>query len=155
TITLSAESTQTVTVNYATAPGLTNPATAGSDYTAIPTTSLTFDPGQTSKQVTVTVNGDTTLERDETLLLKLTSPVNATFGVATGVGTILNDEPPPNTTILDGPELLTRNTSPKFTFSGTNGGPNGLHFEAALDGGAFAPVTGTTLTLNRLAVGTH
>ena len=46
TVTLSVSSTDTVTVQYATQ-DIT--ATGGSDYVAIPLTTLTFDPGQTSK----------------------------------------------------------------------------------------------------------
>src|SRR5207237_1521040 len=52
TVTLSAASGKTVTVNYATADGT---ATAQSDYVAIPTTTLTFNPGQTTKSITVSV----------------------------------------------------------------------------------------------------
>src|SRR5581483_10536183 len=58
TVTLSPASNQTVTVNYATADGT---ATAPSDYTAIPSTQLTFLAGETVKTVNVTVNGDTTV----------------------------------------------------------------------------------------------
>ena len=46
TVSLSAASGQTVTVDYATADGT---ATAGADYTALPTTTLTFLPGETTK----------------------------------------------------------------------------------------------------------
>jgi hypothetical protein len=80
--------------------------------------------------------------------------VNTAFVVATGTGTILNDEPPPDTTILTGPPAWTGTTGATFTFSGTNGGPNGLHFEAALDGGSFVPVT-SPLTLAGLSQGNH
>lgn len=45
-VTLSRPSTSTVTVNYSTANGT---ATAGSDYTAVPSTTLTFAPGDTTK----------------------------------------------------------------------------------------------------------
>ncbi len=48
TATLSQASTQTITVNYATANGSTNPATAGSDYVA-KTGTLTFAPGVTTR----------------------------------------------------------------------------------------------------------
>jgi hypothetical protein len=48
TVTLSAASSLTVTANYATANGT---ATAPSDYTAIASTLLTFNPGDTSKTV--------------------------------------------------------------------------------------------------------
>jgi hypothetical protein len=50
TVSLTHATTSTVTVNYATANGT---ATAGSDYTAKPSTTLTFNPGQVSKTVPV------------------------------------------------------------------------------------------------------
>ena len=53
TVTLSAASTQQVTVNYAEGTGGT--ATAGKDYTTLPAGTLTFAAGDTSKTVTVTV----------------------------------------------------------------------------------------------------
>jgi hypothetical protein len=56
TVTLSPASGRNVTLNYATANGT---ATAGSDFTAIASTPLTFTPGQTSKTISVTVSGDT------------------------------------------------------------------------------------------------
>jgi hypothetical protein len=54
TVRLTDQSAQTVTVNYATADGT---ATAGADYQPASGT-LTFAPGETSKTVTVLVNGD-------------------------------------------------------------------------------------------------
>jgi len=62
---------QTVTVKAASANGT---ATAGSDYTALPLTTVTFGPGETSKTVTVNVTGDTTIEATETVLLNLSAP---------------------------------------------------------------------------------
>jgi hypothetical protein len=97
TLTLSAASGQTVTVAYATANGT---ATAGSDYTATSGTA-TFPPGSTSVIVNVPVIGDTVLEADETFVLNLSSPVNATIARAQAVGTILNDEGLPSLTIAD------------------------------------------------------
>jgi hypothetical protein len=89
-VTLSEPSDQTITVDYATAD---DTATAPSDYTALPTTTLTFDPGQTSKQVTVQVNGDFTLEPDETFFVNLSNVnANATILDGQGVGTIQNDD---------------------------------------------------------------
>src|SRR5207249_3695439 len=88
TVSLSAASAQTVTVNYATANGT---ATAGSDYISANGT-LTFLPGETSKTITVRVLGDTVYESDETLVVNLSSAVNATIGDAQGVVTILNDD---------------------------------------------------------------
>jgi hypothetical protein len=90
-VSLSAASAQSISVNYATANGT---GTAGSDYVAASGT-LTFAPGTTTQSITVTINGDTTLEPDETFSVNLSSPVAATIADASAVGTILNDDDPP------------------------------------------------------------
>ena len=92
---LSAAAAGPVTVKYATADGT---ATAGSDYVAKSGTA-TFDAGVTSKTVKVTVNGDTTFEPDETVLLNLSAPTGATISDAQAVGTIVNDDPAPLPTL--------------------------------------------------------
>jgi hypothetical protein len=89
-VTLSGPSDQIITVDYVTAD---NSATAPSDYTSIPTTGLTFNPGETSKPVNVTVNGDTTFEANETFFVNLSNVnANATILDGQGVGTIQNDD---------------------------------------------------------------
>ncbi|AVS92808.1 Ig domain-containing protein,Calx-beta domain-containing protein [Paracidovorax avenae] len=88
TVSLSAASGRTVTVNYATADGSAN---AGSDYVAASGT-LTFPPGTTTQNVAVTINGDTTVEPDETFTLNLSGASNASIARATATGTILNDD---------------------------------------------------------------
>jgi Calx-beta domain-containing protein/hemolysin type calcium-binding protein len=80
-----------VTVSFATADGT---ATAGSDYAAA-TGNVTFNPGDTSKTIDVTVNGDTTFEPDETLTVGLSAPVNGVLARATATGTITNDDAAP------------------------------------------------------------
>ena len=69
-------------------------AVAGSDYVAMPLTQLTFAPGESTKTVTVTINGDTGFEPDETFVMTLSNPVNATISDAQALGTILNDDQP-------------------------------------------------------------
>ncbi len=91
TVTKTGATSQTVTVDYATADGT---ATEPSDYTAITTTQLTFAPNETTKQVTVLVNGDTTYEPSETFTVHLSNAVNATISDADGTGTIQNDDSP-------------------------------------------------------------
>lgn len=90
TVTLSAASGQTVSVNYATADGT---ATQPVDYTSTSGT-LTFTPGQTTRTITVPVIGDTVPEADETFFVNLSGAVNATIGDNQGVGTIINDDVP-------------------------------------------------------------
>src|SRR6185295_12948216 len=89
TILLSPPAATQVVVNYATANGT---ATAGSDYTAASGT-VTFAPGETQKDVFITYSGDTVVEADETVFVNLSNPVNATIGVAQGIGKIINDDP--------------------------------------------------------------
>jgi probable HAF family extracellular repeat protein len=89
TVTLSAAASQPVTVAYATANGT---ATAGSDYQATSGT-LTIPAGQTSGAITVQINGDRLAEPNETFVVNLSSPTNATIADGQGVGTIIDDEP--------------------------------------------------------------
>jgi hypothetical protein len=87
---LSAPSAKLITVNYSTSDGT---ATAGSDYQQASGT-LTFNPGETTKTITVLVNADTVNEPDETFFINLTAPMNATISRGQAVGTILNDDAP-------------------------------------------------------------
>ncbi len=81
----------TVTVNFATANGT---ATAGSDYVAITTQTLTFAPGTTTQTIDVTINGDTVGEANETFFVNLSGATNASIADNQGQGTITNDDLP-------------------------------------------------------------
>ena len=87
-VTLSHVSSRTITVSYATQDGT---AQAGSDYTASSAT-LTFNAGDLSQTVEVTVLTDSEDEGQETLTLTLSNPSQATLGDGTGTGTIENGE---------------------------------------------------------------
>ncbi len=93
TVSLSQPSSKRVSVDFATENGS---ALAGEDYAQTSGT-LNFARGQTSKTVTVLVNGDTTVEGDETFSLKLRRARNAFIADGRGIGTIVNDDvlPPP------------------------------------------------------------
>ncbi|HEX2270145.1 MAG TPA: Calx-beta domain-containing protein [Pyrinomonadaceae bacterium] len=97
TVSLSPASSNTVTVNYATA---NNTATAGSDYVANSGT-VTFTPGQESQTISVSINGDTTLEPNETFFVNLSTAVSATIGDSQAIGTIVNDDAQPSISIND------------------------------------------------------
>ena len=98
---------QQVTVSYA-HPTMAGTATAGTtdDYTALADGDLAFAAGETSKTITVTVQGDTEVEPDETVRVVIGGPTPtspATFirnadgdiaASAIGVGTITNDDAP-------------------------------------------------------------
>jgi uncharacterized repeat protein (TIGR01451 family) len=91
TVTLSPSSTQTVMVNYTTSSASPATATAGVDYQTTSGT-LTFNPGETSKPIVVTINGDLLVEPNETFFVDLSAAVNANISDSQGVGTILNDD---------------------------------------------------------------
>ncbi|MBC7929317.1 MAG: hypothetical protein H7Z38_02020 [Rubrivivax sp.] len=78
-------------VDYATA---NDSAIAPSDYTAVPATTLTFLPGDTTKQFTVLVNGDLAFESNEQFFVNLSTPSGATITDAQGKGIISNDDVP-------------------------------------------------------------
>jgi len=97
TVSLSAPSAQTITVQFATANGT---ATLASDYVA-KTGTLTFSPGIVTQLDTILVNGDLLNEADETFFLNLSSATNAVFADSQGVCTILNDDPLPAISVND------------------------------------------------------
>ncbi len=94
TVTLSNPVDTSVTLNYSTANGTAT--TADNDYTAIATTPLTFNVGETSKTITVAVNGDTKVENNETFFVNLSNLQangrNVTITDNQGQGTINDDD---------------------------------------------------------------
>jgi Ca2+-binding RTX toxin-like protein len=98
TVSLSNPSFQTITVDYATADGAATVADVDYQPTA---GTVTFAPEETSKNVTVVVNGDTAIEPDETFFVNLSNPQstpgpNATIVDGQGRATIVNDDLNPN-----------------------------------------------------------
>jgi len=87
------DNTGAFSLTYATADGT---ATAGSDYAGASGTVSFAAGGALSQTVTISVNGDTTVEPNETLTLTLSNLVNttgtATLGTASATGTIVNDD---------------------------------------------------------------
>ncbi|MDP6542587.1 MAG: SdrD B-like domain-containing protein [Phycisphaerae bacterium] len=88
TVTLSAFSSDTVSVNYET---VNDTATAAADYVAVSGT-LIFIPGQTDKTISILVTGDTTSEANEQYFVYLGGATNAAIADSRGVGIILNDD---------------------------------------------------------------
>lgn len=122
TVSLSAASTFTITVAYATTNGT---ATAESnDYEARSGTLILFA-GQTTGTIAIPVNGDVTAEPNETFSVILSNPSNATIDDGQGIGTIVNDDgPPPLPTATPTPtrtptETQTPNQTPSTTLTPT------------------------------------
>ncbi len=93
-VTLSAVSGRDVTVAVATSVETGDTATSGTDFTAVASTTLTFDAGQEDKTVTVQTTEDATEEENETFTVTLSGPTNATLSTtdATAKGTIIDDD---------------------------------------------------------------
>ena len=86
---LQSAATQQVTVTFSTQDG--SAIAPGNDYVTT-TGTVTIPAGQTSGQIVVQVNGDTSVEDDEVFFVNLTSATNASLLDAQGTGTILNDD---------------------------------------------------------------
>ncbi|HEX9846703.1 MAG TPA: Calx-beta domain-containing protein [Candidatus Nitrosotenuis sp.] len=89
----SGDTTGTSTVNFATADGTAT--LADSDYD-INSGLLTFTDGQTTKTVSVLVNGDVVVEPNEQFLVDLSNCVGCIITDPQGIGTITNDDSPPS-----------------------------------------------------------
>ena len=76
-------------------------ATQPSDYTTVPTTTVTIPAGSTTVNVSVPIINDALSEPNETYNVDLTNPVNATIVDNQGLGTITNDDGTPALTITD------------------------------------------------------
>lgn len=81
-------------------------ATEGPDYTVPDGKLLTFAPSETLKTVLLSITGDRLTEFDETVIVTLSSPVNAMISMDAGTDTftILDDDP--LTVSIDSPEVL-------------------------------------------------
>ncbi len=95
-VTLSYPSSQTVTVQWNTVfvNGASDiQADPATDYTPASGT-VTFAPGETTKTVTISVNGDTLVEPDEWIVVSFHNPTNAKMGGywGLGFGVITNDD---------------------------------------------------------------
>lgn len=88
TVKRSGDSADTVTVSYRTVDGT---AKAKEDYTATSGT-LTFQPGETSRTISVSIKGDRKREPNETFSVQLSNAVGATIEDGNATVTILNDD---------------------------------------------------------------
>jgi hypothetical protein len=86
--TLSEATNVPVSIDYSTKNGT---ATAGLDY-LYAADSLTFEPGQTRKEVAFSIYGDALVEADETFTVELSNPLGVAIADGTGIITILNDD---------------------------------------------------------------
>ena len=148
-VSLSAPSGQQVTVDYQTVDGTAD----ASDYTAA-SGELTFTPGQTAKSVDITVADDGLHEpgADETVLLQLATPTNATPGDSQAMGTIDDDDLEPAVSIDDATVTEGSSGTTPATFELTLSGPSSQTITVPVQTGndptpgAFAATASTDFT---------
>ncbi|MEH2283289.1 MAG: Calx-beta domain-containing protein [Nostoc sp.] len=117
--TLSNPSYQQISVNYNTSDGTAN--IADSDYNSTQGT-ITFNPGETSKTLSIGVIGDNKFETNETFSVNLLGATNATITDNLGVASIINDDNQPtisisDVSVLEGNTGTTTNADFIFTLS--------------------------------------
>ena len=146
TITRAGDTSGSSSVHYATSAGT---ATAGTDYTSLSDTTVTFDPAQTSKTVNVSVIGDTVDEFDETYTLELSGATGATISDGSGLGTITDDDAAPSLSVNDVTVTEGDSGTTNATFSVTLSQASGKTVTvsaASADGSATVPGNDYTAT---------
>ncbi|MET0751826.1 MAG: Calx-beta domain-containing protein [Pyrinomonadaceae bacterium] len=162
TVTLSNPSALTVTVHYATS---NDTAIAGQDYDAASGT-LTFNPGETFKDIPINILDDNQQESTEQFFIDLDTPANATIADGHGIGTIPNDDAA-NTVNVSLPTNLTALTNTVLTVPVTvsdTTGNNSYSFNISYNQSIISPAavpydtagtisSGSTVTPNTSAPG--
>jgi hypothetical protein len=145
----------TTAVNWAVTGSGTNPANAADFGGTLPSGTVTFAVGETSKTITVTVQGDTIPELDETFTVTLSGATNgAVITTATATGTITNDDIP-GITLDVSPVSVTEDGVPNLVYTFTRPGitTNPLTVNYTIGGtasgtdyGGATPGSGKTIT---------
>jgi hypothetical protein len=140
-VTLSHPSPKPITFEFSTQDG--SATLADADYQAIQNI-MTFAPGETSKPVTILVNGDLKLEPTETFIVHIGTPTgDAPIARGMGIGTIINDDTP---TIAVSDVVLSEGNAGQtaFTFTLTRSGSD-LNVSSTVD---FFTSGGTALAIS-------
>ena len=138
-----------------------NPA-AGSDFagSVLPSGTVSFAAGETSKTITVNVAGDTVVEPDEGFTVTLSNPAaSTTIGTATASGTIRNDETSRaslSIAALSADKVEGQSGSTAFTFTVTRGGNTSIASSAgwAVTGSGANPAAASDFAGSVLPSGT-
>jgi hypothetical protein len=158
TVTRTGNTTATNTVNWVVTGTGTNPANAA-DFVGgvLPSGTVTFAANSTSQVISVSVNGDTTVEPNETFNVNLFNPNNgAALSTATATGTITNDDLPSINLSPNGQTVVEGLTNPQnlsYTVSLSSSSTQTINVQystangTALAGSDYTATTGT-LTFN-------
>jgi hypothetical protein len=153
-VNLSTQSAETVTVNYAV--NLAGTAMGGGVEYTLSAGSVSFNPGETSKDISLTVNDDNVDENDETVILDLTSSVNANIGSPSShIYTIQDNDAAPAFSIDDVTQNEGNSGTTSYTFTVTKSGITELSTSVnfATDDGSASAASDYTATNGMLTFG--
>lgn len=127
TVQRSGDTTGTASVNWrlgSLQAGVADFATADQlgDNSGLPSGSLTFADGESSKTITVLVNGDTLVEGDEAFQVVLGNPVGAQIQTGSASSTIVNDDASISIAATDASKAEGNSGTTAFTFTITRSG---------------------------------
>ncbi|REJ42069.1 MAG: hypothetical protein DWQ54_11760 [Microcystis flos-aquae TF09] len=124
TVTRAVNTTGANNVNWAVTGSGTSAANA-TDFVGgvLPSGTVSFAAGETSKVITVNVQGDTTVEPNENFTVTLSNPTNgATITTATAVGTIQNDDEGTSVTLASNYSGVSENGKTNLVYNFTRSG---------------------------------
>jgi subtilisin family serine protease/subtilisin-like proprotein convertase family protein len=125
TVTRAVNTTAANNVNWAVTGSGTSAANA-TDFVGgvLPSGTVSFAAGETSKVITVNVQGDTTVEPNENFTVTLSNPTNgATITTATAVGTIQNDDGGTSVTLASNYSGVSEDGVANLIYTFTRSGP--------------------------------
>jgi hypothetical protein len=157
TVTRTGDTSGTASVRYAVTGSGTNPANAA-DFTGnqLPSGTVHFVAGQAAQTITIQVAGDLLVEPDEMFIVTLSIPTDATLGVATAAGTILNDDASLAIAAMDAQKAERNSGSTPFLFTVTRTGDTSrtASVQYAVTGSGSAPANAADFAGNQLPGGT-
>jgi hypothetical protein len=144
TVQLSAVSGQSISVPFT----LGGTATGGTDYTATSPSPLVIQPGSSSATIHFNAVNDVADEPDETVIMTLGTPTNATLGaISVHTLTITDNDPPPTVTLGTSTTVLAE-TGGAATITATLSTASGFDVTVNLGLGGTATGAGTDFTLS-------
>ena len=112
-----------------------------------------FAPGETLKNILVTINGDLTTELNETFFVNLSNPINATLADNQALGTIVDDDNPGKFQFSFAPYSGAEHQQVTVTVARTNGDAGTVSVDYATSGGTATPFTDYTPVAGTLIFG--
>jgi hypothetical protein len=134
-------------VAWALAPSATD-GTQAEDFTGTTSGTVRFAPGENSKTIQVAARTDLVVERSENFTITLSTPVGATLGTASAIGTVINDDQPVvDITALDAVKAEGATATTPFTFTVTRSadiGTTSVNYNVVHMGTAASDFSGPT-----------